>query len=101
MKKINSVNLGIFGLVLILFGLLFLIKTGIDKRLDNNIKQEFANIEAVSSESYERGLWDGFNLTLKYLNEKKYLKDDSINIELSELIKALHPEKNNKNGNKN
>lgn len=101
MKKINSVNLGIFGLALVLFGLVVLIKIGVDKQIDEENKQKKVLYESYTNEAYELGLWDGFNLTLKYLNEKKYLKDDSINIELSELIKALHPEKNNKNGNKN
>jgi hypothetical protein len=39
----------------------------------------------IETPSYEQGLWDGFNGSLKYFNEKDYLKDTSINIEILEL----------------
>lgn len=82
------------GVIMVVFIiLLFLVKKGIDSQLDKEAKEAYQTIEAASAESYERGLWDGFNLTVKYLNNKKYLKDDTLKIEITELIKALHPKK--------
>jgi hypothetical protein len=84
-------------IMVILIILLFLLKKGIDSQLDKEAKESYQAIEAASAESYERGLWDGFNLTVKYLNDKKYLKDnDTIKIEITELIDVLHS-KNNQN----
>lgn len=44
--------------------------------------------------TYYQGLWDGFNGTVKYFEDKGYLKDTTINIEITELEKYL--EKKNK-----
>jgi hypothetical protein len=46
--------------------------------------------EQNPQKTYEQGLGDGFNKTVKYLHDKNYLTKDSIKIEIKELDSVLH-----------
>lgn len=43
----------------------------------------------MTDKTYEQGLWDGFNQTMKYLDKEGYLKD-TVKIEITTLDSMLH-----------
>jgi hypothetical protein len=47
------------------------------------------NMESIPEKTYEQGLWDGFNRTIKYLDKTGYMKD-TLRIEITELDSMLH-----------
>lgn len=62
-------------------GLMFFIN-----KEDNNGK---VVMESIPEKTYEQGLWDGFNRTIKYLDKTGYIKD-TLRIEITEIDSALH-----------
>ena len=46
-------------------------------------------VEITQTKTYEQGLWDGFNKTMKYLDQIGYIKD-TVHIEITKLDSVLH-----------
>jgi hypothetical protein len=80
----NSKNLiiGFIFLVLLSTGIEFIFK---EKHGGLDTKQ----VEITETKTYEQGLWDGFNKTMKYLDQIGYIKD-TVHIEITKLDSVLH-----------
>jgi hypothetical protein len=50
-------------------------------------------VEIVHQQTYEQGLWDGFNRTIEYLDSKGYLIEGKLKIEITEVDSVLHSTK--------
>lgn len=74
----TKVSLGILSVLCLLVVSLFLIKKGIDSQLTEKTKENVVSVETIRAEAYQRGLRDGFTLTIKFLNDNKYLKNDTL-----------------------
>jgi hypothetical protein len=69
-------------LALLLFGVEFIIK-------QKNGGLDTKQVEITETKTYEQGLWDGFNKTMKYLDQIGYIKD-TVHIEIIKLDSVLH-----------
>jgi hypothetical protein len=68
--------------VIIALALQFALKT---KQGGLNAEQ----VQITNEKTYEQGLWDGFNQTMKYLDKKGYLRD-TVKVEITTLDSMLH-----------
>jgi hypothetical protein len=84
MKRILSFLLFV---TIILMGIFFVVK-----QRHNSFKPiGYKPIEdVITQKTYEQGLWDGFNRTLKYLEHKNYLTKDTVKIDITEIDSVLH-----------
>jgi hypothetical protein len=74
--------IGFIVLALLSIGIEFINKTkhgGLDTK----------QVEITQQKTYEQGLWDGFNKTMKYLDQIGYIKD-TVHIEITKLDSVLH-----------
>lgn len=75
------------GTIIVIFAILALIAMPFIKKANHTrfIDSKIAD----TTKTYEQGLWDGFNKTMKYLDQIGYIKD-TVHIEITKLDSVLH-----------